>query len=358
MPGCSPTSPCEKVLSSRWSSIAGIVPVSGLAIGLYLAMLVACLYIGPDIPGPVQQMAWTAMLILAGAIVGSAVWFVIVQKWMVGAFCPYCTATHLTGLLVASLIIWRSWVRPHKDQAKSNYCPIRRYSGMGWLVIGLVLAGLLAACQVIPAAGTYKAGQSQQMPLAIDPNTVPLVGPSQARYIVALLFDYKCPHCQQLHLMLDQIVRRYNGSLAFALCPTPLNSKCNPYIPKDIDQYKDSCDLARIGLAVWLARPEALSIFDQWMFTVESGDRWRPRTLEATRAKAVELVGQSSLDRALADPWIQDYLKTCVQIYGSTINGANAVPKLVYGGRWVIPQAYDIDELITILQDSLGIPEP
>ena len=177
--------------------------------------------------------------------------------------------------------------------------------------VGLALAGILAACQVIftPPA-VYRGGESQNNLPAIDPHAVPLVGSPDAPYVVTLLFDYKCPHCQQLHFMLDEAIRRYGGKLAFALCPAPLNSKCNPYIPRDVDEFKDSCELAKIGLAVWVAKREAFPAFDRWMFSLESGDRWHPRSLDAARAKAVELVGQAKFDAAQADPWIDRYMQT------------------------------------------------
>jgi hypothetical protein len=51
--------------------------------------------------------------------------------------------------------------------------------------------------------------------------------------------------------------RRYGGKLAFALCPAPLNSQCNPYLPRDVDKFNDSCELTRIGMAVWAANLDA-----------------------------------------------------------------------------------------------------
>jgi hypothetical protein len=135
-----------------------------------------------------------------------------------------------------------------------------------------------------------------------------------------------------------------------------LNSQCNPYIPRDVDEHKDSCELAKVGLAVWAAKREAFSAFDRWMFSLESGDRWRPRSLDAARAKAVELVGQAKFHAAWADPWIERYMKNSIRIYGAT--GGNAVPKLVFGSRWVIPEPYDADGLVSILHDSLAVPRP
>ncbi len=185
---------------------------------------------------------------------------------------------------------------------------------------------------------------------------MPLVGSPDAPYVVALLFDYKCPHCQQLHFMLDEAVRRYGGKLAFALCPAPLNTRCNPYVPRDVDEFKDSCELAKVGLAVWVARREAFPAFELWMYSLESGDRWQPRSLDAARAKAVELVGRAKFDAAWADPWIDRYMQTSVRIFGDT--GGRAIPKLVFGSRWVIPEPNDADDLVLILHDSLAVPGP
>ena len=180
-------------------------------------------------------------------------------------------------------------------------------------------------------------------------------------YIVTVLFDYKCPHCQQLHFMLDEAIRRYDGKLAFALCPAPLNTQCNPYIPRDVDEFKGSCDLAKIGLAVWAANREAFPTFNRWMYSLDSGDRWSPRSREAATDKAIELVGQAKFDAALADRWIDQYLQTSIHIYGDTIQNdrhGNALPKLVFGSRWVTPELYDANDLVSILHDSLAVPVP
>ena len=367
--GCGGGSPCDEVLNSRWSSVAGVLPISGLAAGAYLALLMAGFFTGPATEPPVRRLAWRAMLVLAGAVAGSAVWFIIVQKWIIGSFCPYCMATHITGLLLATLIIWQA---PRQSDDSTDVAPdaatgttapkrvIGPLAATGLALVGLAIAGIMAACQIhfVPPA-VYRGGESQNNLPAIDPHAAPLVGSPDAPCVVNLLFDYKCPHCQELHLMLDEAVRRYGGKLAFVLCPTPLNTKCNPYIPRDVDEFKDSCELARVALAVWVARREAFPTFDRWMFSFESGDRWQPRSLDAARAKAVELVGQAKFDAASSDPWIGQYLQTSIRIYGNTTQGGNnAVPRLVFGTHWVIPQPNDADELVSILHDSLGVPRP
>jgi uncharacterized membrane protein len=357
MAGCGGGSPCEKVLNSQWSLIAGIFPISGLAVGVYLAMLVANLFIGPAAEVPIRRLAWSSMLVLVGSVAGSAIWFTIVQKWIIGDFCPYCMTTHITGLLLAALVIWRAIME------SDNYTAIpviHRKQATGLAITGLVLAGIMAVTQVVfsPSA-VYSEGESQDNIPPLDLRSVPIVGSPDARYVVTLLFDYQCSHCQKIHFMLDETVRRYDGKLAFMLCPAPLNTQCNTYITRDVDAFKNSCELAKIGLAVWLAKREVFPAFENWMFTFESGDSWRPRSLETAMAKAVELIGQVTFDAAWTDPWIGQYLKTSIRIYGKTIqNGKSGIPKLIFGSRWVIPEPYNADDLVMILQKSLAVPTP
>jgi hypothetical protein len=352
-----------------------VIPISGLAMGVYLTLLVASLFIGPATEAPIRRLAWSVMLILVGSIAGSAIWFTILQKWFIGAFCPYCMTTHITGLLLAALVIWRA-IKEFDvnsiDMPLTNHKAVNNVSPatpertthplivMGLALIGLVVAGGIAIFQVsFTPTAVYRNGESQNNLPSIDYHTVPMVGSPDAPYIVTLLFDYQCSHCQKIHLMLNEVTRLYAGKLAFALCPTPLNTKCNPYISQDVDAFKNSCELANIGLAVWVARREAFPSFENWMFTFESGNNWLPRNPETARAKAVELVGQEKFDAAWSDPWVGWYMQTCTRIYGQTIlGGKGGVPKLIFGSRWVIPEPQNADDLVMILQKSLAVPMP
>jgi uncharacterized membrane protein len=373
--GCGGGDPCEQLLNSRWSTIAGVLPVSGLAVGAYLALLVASFFISSAAEEPIRRLAWSAMLILVGSVIGSALWFIIVQKWIIGNFCLYCMATHITGLLLAALVIWRAiqelnnhsidtpMRNPEMIQNVSQTTP-RRNIGIvratGLILIGLFLASILAASQVgFTPSTVYREGESQSNLTVIDYHAVPMVGSPDAPYVVTLLFDYQCSHCQKIHFMLNEAIRHYAGKLAFVLCPAPLSTKCNPFIPRDVDAFKNSCELAKIGLAVWVAKREAFPVFENWMFTFESGDSWHPRGLEAATAKAVELIGQAKFDTAWSDPWIGQYIQTSVRIHSQTLqNGKSGIPKLIFGSRWVIPESNNVDDLVMILQKSLAVPKP
>ena len=365
MAGCSGGSACDNVLSSRWSMLADILPVSGLAMGVYLAMLFASLFISRKTELPIRRLAWKVLLVLTGSVAGSAVWFTIIQKWIIGEFCLYCMAAHITGLIITALVFWRAVKEPESDSTGYVSMPtkasiIRPWHATGLVMIGLVIAGTLALSQVVLAPSVvYLDGKSQEKMSAVNYHDVPIVGSPDAPIVMTLLFDYECSHCQKIHFMLNEAVKRYNGKLAFALCPTPLNTRCNPYIPRDVDTFKNSCELAKIGLSVWIANREAFPVFENWMFTYETGDRWHPRSPDAARAKAIELVGESGFTAAWSDPWIESYLQNCVQIFGQTLQGGKGgIPKLIYGSHWVIPEPNNADDLIRILQESLALPQP
>ena len=184
--GCSGGSPCDQVLGSRWSAVGGVLPVSGLAAGAYLAMLLASFYLGPDTEASVRRIAWRALLILVGAAAGSAVWFIMVQKWAIGSFCPYCLATHLTSLLLAALVVSRAPMQFEDDstevpltkpaagpgQDDSPAAPkrlIRRGPAIGLLLAGVTLAGIMAVCQAaFPPPPVYRGGESPDALPALD----------------------------------------------------------------------------------------------------------------------------------------------------------------------------------------------
>lgn len=358
MPGCGSGSSCDQVLSSRWSSLAGIIPISGLALGAYLALFVASLNIGASTELSVRRLSWRVMTILGGTITGSAIWFTIIQKWMIGSFCIYCMTTHITGFIISTLIFWRA---VKEQETTKNEKRLLRPTRIAVLILaGLMITAVMAMYQFryTPSA-VVQDKDKQEITSDTDYDNSPIIGSADAEYIVTLLFDYQCSHCQKIHFMLNAVVRQYNGKLAFVLRPTPLENSCNPYIPSNKTTFKNSCELAKTGLAVWRAKPEAFSAFENWMFTFDSGNSWHPRSLDAVKAKAAELVGQKKFDAALADPWVDQYLQNSIHMFGQTLqNGRGAIPKMIYNSAWLIPEPYNAEDLVMILQKSLGVPKP
>ncbi len=298
------------------------------------------------------------MLILAGAILGIAVWFIIIQKWMIGEFCPYCMTEHTIGALMAIIIIRQAIKnrQRQKSTSKSADQPLK----IGVLIIGgLLLAGTIAAMQMafLPKA-IYQDGTSQQADLPeVSFSEGPIVGSKNAPYIIKVLFDYNCPHCRKLHGMFEDIINHYKGKIAFILCPAPLSTQCNQYIPFDVDDYKSSCNLAKIGMAVWHTDPKAFAEYDKWIFAADDDGEWQPKTQDQAEEKAIQLIGTDKFNAAISSPWVDQYIQTSVKLFGQTIQtGSGGVPKLMFGQHWITPELTTADELISIMQQGLELP--
>ena len=106
--GCTQGTNCNIVLGSRWSFLFGIIPVSALAAGAYLTLLACILLIDSKWTGAQeQQFLFHAILVVSGAIIGCAIWFIWLQSHMIRAFCPYCMTAHILGIVISVLsVIW------------------------------------------------------------------------------------------------------------------------------------------------------------------------------------------------------------------------------------------------------------
>jgi uncharacterized membrane protein len=319
--GCGAGSSCDQVTGSRWSLLLGFLPVSSLAVGAYLALLVCILYLFFDF----DKMVRKALLVLSAAIFLCCLWFIWVQAAKVKAFCPYCLSTHLCGILLFVLAVL---------SCRDLDCR----TSLGTLGIGGALGVVYAVFQLLTTPSYRAQTGRSEAPLPIPVATAsPVVGPETAPITVALLYDYRCSHCRTIHGFLDEAVAHFGGRVAFVLCPTPLSPACNPYIPATgEDRFAGSCDLARLALGLWKADPEAFRTFDAWLFEADGKEGWYPRSPEEAEAKARELSGGVPLDGA----WTADYLSRTLELFGRTTSeGRSGIPRLVYGSSWIVPEA-------------------
>ena len=334
--GCGADSSCEQVTGSRWSLVMGFLPISSLAVAAYLAMLVCIIYLFFDFDALVRKV----LLGIAAVVFCSCLWFIGLQAVKIKAFCPYCMSAHLCGILLAVLTFLSS-----RD--------LGRRTVLGLCGMGAAVAIAFAIFQVLtmPSYRAQTGSATAALPIP-DPAGSPVVGPADAPYRVALLFDYRCSHCRTLHGFLDQAVEHFDGKVCFVLCPTPLSPQCNPYIPAGTeDLFAGSCDLAKLALGLWKLDPEAFRSFDRWLFQADGDKGWYPRSPEQARAKALELSGGVPLDEG----WVQDYLSRTLELFGrTTVQGRSGIPRLAFGDSWLIPEADTPEGFIRAVEDLLN----
>ena len=95
---------CDDVLASRWSRAAG-VPVALGGLVCYGSILTLGLLAGTR---TFNTKFWLGTVLAAAALLAalSGLWFIALQAFAIGAFCYYCLATHLCGLVIAGLVFW------------------------------------------------------------------------------------------------------------------------------------------------------------------------------------------------------------------------------------------------------------
>lgn len=360
--GCSAGSSCNEVLGSRWSFLLGLIPVSALATLLYLVLLVCVLLRDSLAEDPAfQKYVDSFCLFGAGAVIGSAIWFIWLQKNMIRAFCPYCMSAHVAGVCFSILIIVRRFGR----DSDGLVCGKTVFKTLLCLLCGLLAAGALAATQLLTTPRTaFERGFVPEALPQCDPHQLPSYGNPDAGTVVTLLYDYRCSHCRKIHGMLPELAGLLGPDFVIVTCPVPLSLACNPYVRASEDRFEGSCELTRYALALWRTDRNAFAAFDRWLFSTsdeESGQvfvsrtGWYPRDLEQARSKAESLIGPDALAKAVKDPWIDDYLSEVMELFGRTSTAEKAaIPRFICNGQWLVPDADDADGLAALI---LGLAE-
>ena len=326
MVGCGAGGGCGSVMGSRWAWFLGGVPVSLPALAVYALLGLCVLFLGD---ASLDRFIWRAMPLLGGCIVGAALWFVWLQAGVLHAFCLYCTLLHVLGCVAAALV-----------------CVFARRAGFRpwWpFAAGLAAAALFALVQAHTLPESVHAAGRTDAPLpAFTDAEVPAVGEGETT--LTLLFDFQCSHCRRLHAQLPDL----QGQFRILLCPVPLSSACNPYIPASgIDRFAGSCQFTRLALAVWYARPDAWQPF--WDGLLDTDDSIGPAEAEL-RARA--LLG-GDYAAAVADPRIDTYLQKAEELFGRTSSSASGgIPRFIGGQRWLVPETDSAAALLPLLRAS------
>ena len=179
-----------------------------------------------------------------------------------------------------------------------------------------------------------------------------MMGSPSASNVIVCLFDYTCPHCRALHPVLSETQRRCGNQLGVVCLPMPISTNCNPLLPAHIHSVPNACDYARLGLAVWRAKPEAYRQFDDWMFAPD-----QPAPLDQTRQYAAQLVGADRLQAAFADPWVEAQIVTDCRLHYTNWIACDTpvMPQLIIGDAISSGPLNTVPHLMSYLTKYLGI---
>ena len=372
--GCGPTSDCHQVLHSRWAYWFD-VPVSLGALLVYVTAVTASFWLSPAAPAAAQRKAWHVLVPSAVLILGAALWFAGLQVAVIKAICPYYMAAHGCGILAALLILWAAPFRKAAAQEPNAKGRVSLSPALARTLVMLALGGLgvLVGGQVwdqrisvsvtsVPAPSNApllvsQAPVSRMLQIynglfTFNLHEVPLIGKPEARHTFLSLFDYTCHHCRLMHGHLMEAYNSFSNDLAIVSLPMPLDSACNPSISQTPKAHADSCDYARIGLAVWRADRSRMRDFEDWIFTPPT-----PPPLADVRQYAGQLVGVDKFVQAWQSEWISQQLQRDIAIYSTNYihyrNGS--MPQLVIGNKLVSGTFRSSEDLFKVLGQEFGL---
>jgi protein-disulfide isomerase len=362
--GCGSGSGCAGVLGSRWSQWF-YLPVTALSLGLY-ALLFAVSFS--------RRRSAVLSLALATCFTGAAIWFAVVQAFVLHSFCPWCLAAHLLGI-GAAVILFRSvaW----KDDSKAV---------KPGLLVGLAGLVVLVAGQVfgpVPQSHVESRVVLSNEPNAGKPEVtkpvhergegrvvtflegkrynvagLPHLGDPGAPHVLVEYYDYTCDYCRDQHQDLKAVLEKYPGKFCIIVLPCPISRECNPHVPAPVENHKYACELARLALACWKVEPSAFPSVHEALYARPVLDL--AQTMEAIKP----LLSKPLSQEALADPWINEVLAADAADY-KRINVTNSgelnymMPKLLVGGTRMLHGVTNSREvLFKALEHEFKIAQP
>lgn len=341
--GCTQGTNCNIVLGSRWSFLFGIIPVSALAAGAYLTLLACILLIDSKWIGQQERdFLFHAILVVSGAIIGCAIWFIWLQSHMIRAFCPYCMTAHILGIVISVLsVIWCIGQKTRRIVLN--------------ILIGVLIAAALGVVQFTTTPRSLAERGFVNEPLRYpDPKEMPIIGSPDAKHKVTMLFDWQCAHCRRTHIMLPDAVSLLGDSIAIVCTPVSMSRECNPHISPGIDRFAGSCTFMRIGLAIWRTNPDAYWEYENQFFGTDLVQSWNPPTVEQATAMAEHLIGNERLEKSMQSRWMENYIWTVNELFGRTSRGTtSAIPRLIYNGKIMIPEADNPSALASLIREMV-----
>jgi len=408
LPGCGPESTCDQVLSSHWGRWLGI-PITLPGLVLYVSFLFLSFRVTLT-ESSTSRRAFNGLLILSLAILTGALWFVGVQAFSIGAFCPYCCSAHALASFAALLFLFKSgllarqlgvriawggalaviplslvvvagvpWKYPSHAQLEVVSMAPPASEGSSALEGGssqkIAQAQATTAEAAEPDSGNQAQGEAvTELPaesaasmepfafptepfpvpnsgIRLDSRKLPTLGDPSAPKRFACLFDYTCHHCRQLHGYIRELLIKYEGKLSCTMVPMPLDAQCNPRMKSTPKSHQGACDYARICLAVQALAPEQYDAFDTWLFS----DHAKTKPLSAVRAYAGQLVGEQALARSMESLAVQGQLRENIEVYqiNSEKGGRSSMPQTMVGNSVVFGPPPNTEVLEKLLRDTL-----
>lgn len=172
-----------------------------------------------------------------------------------------------------------------------------------------------------------------------------LLGSPQADHVIVELVDYTCKDCRRLHQYFKQVRTEYGDTLAIIVLPVPLETSCNPHIKHTHRSHVGACKYARLALAVLEIDRDVFSEFHEWLMEPEY-----PPSLQAAQRKAVEMLDEQRLQRAIHGEGVKKRLDAHIRLF----RRVGRFPAMIIRDEIVIGVPKSAADLSDVLRKRLG----
>jgi uncharacterized membrane protein len=342
---CTPGSlfDCSAAFATRYAYV-GPLPTSAVGLAVYASIFGLLLWLNPSRSPTRNMAAWRLLTLLVSLAAGAAIWLMTVQLSGFSAMCPYCMFTHSIGLILAFLV-FKSTPLPAAKSLKTALVAALGVLLLVTLQIGFPhsvptnIVRVTGGAPGVPVTSLddpelsdgndFDTGPGPNRQIGIlggqirlSPKQLPMVGAPDAAVVMVVLYDYACPNCRKLHRYTESARKRYPGQFATVLLPVPLDKACNPYVAATEKGHEDGCALAKIAMAVWIAKPSEFASFNSWML-----DRDETVSLKAAREEAGRRIGAETLEATLRGDRVDRELKKGLKVYAAANKGS--VPRVL-----------------------------
>lgn len=359
--GCGGEGGCSQVMGGRWSEWFGI-PVTLLASLVYAGVLILAL---PPVHRRLGSAGDWGLAVAAIVLGGAAVYFLTLLYGVEHQHCPWCLGLHVTGIMVATLILGDAIGKLPK-------------AGLGTAALTglLALAGLGAGQVLGPKPQTFlltdgaSPGTVAPVPATAGPagrevgfmngllkyhtGQVPMLGSQAAKIVLVEFFDYTCGSCRTLAGDLKELKKKWPDTFGVIVLPSPLNRACNPNLKPAVHDHPGACELAKLALALWKAKPDAFPEFHDYLFSLPLPAT--PERIAEARRKAGSLAGEAMITSALEDPWIAQRLAENFETFGQLTSQSITMPKLLFPTSGVMHGlARDAAGFLKLMEDQFKL---
>ncbi|OGH56712.1 MAG: hypothetical protein A3G34_07310 [Candidatus Lindowbacteria bacterium RIFCSPLOWO2_12_FULL_62_27] len=208
---------CEKVLSSRFSTVAGF-PLSQWGMVYYLTMLWLSIWVRVESDRGGGRAAGVLLAILSGTGLGVSVYLTYLQAGPLGAWCPFCLMSAAITLLIAVLSVWGAcrsiFGGGPSNGAPAEVLPLSRSGATA--VAALSLLSILMASGLAVAllsrrpekASSALEDMMRYVPRRVTPPGGQAYGLDTAPVAVQAFLDYTCQHCRSFEADVFPRIRR------------------------------------------------------------------------------------------------------------------------------------------------------